>query len=185
MLLSPFLNFDNEDEEIEDIFLKMKETVKYPGLKTICQQDSLITEFCRGLVHKLGTKGEQRRKDKDNIRTKARAVARLLVGLNEKTNKSLSLDEYIKPETFMLTVNTVKDMGLHFPNLALNLGHYINQIYQLKKSVALQIEDEFKRKEAEDFEMLYQTHWNNYVSAVSPQKQKLRSLNKSLQLPDQ
>ncbi|RUS79500.1 hypothetical protein EGW08_012732 [Elysia chlorotica] len=183
MLLSPFLSYDNEDEEIEDIFLKMKETVKYPGLKTVCQQDSLIKEFCRGLVHKIGTEGEQRRKDKDNIRTKVRAVARLLVGLNERTNQSLSLEEYIKPKTFMLIVNTVKDMGMHSPNLALTLGHYIKQICQLKKSVALQTEGELKRKEADDFDLLYQAHWNNYVSAVSLRRQKLRSLNKTLELP--
>ena len=109
-------------------------------MKTICQQDSLIKEFCRGLIHKIGTEGEQRRMDKDNIRTKVRAVARLLAGLNEKISQSLSLEEYIKPNTFMLTyiVNIVTDVGLHSQNLALTVGHYIKQICQLKKSVSLQ-----------------------------------------------
>ncbi|GFS23502.1 hypothetical protein ElyMa_006978800 [Elysia marginata] len=173
MLLSPFLNVNNQEEEIEELFCKMKETAKYPGLKSICQQDNLIEEFCRGLIHKIGTEGEQRRKDKDNIRTKVRAVARLLVCLNEKTNQSISLEQYIKPSTFMLIVNIVQDMGLHSPNLAFTLDHYIKQICQLKKSVALQIQDGEKRKEAEDFDLLYQAHWNSYVSAVSLRRQKL------------
>ena len=67
MLLLPFIKYNSDDSEIDAIFEKMKETKKYPGLKSIAENDKLIREFCRGLVHKLGTKAEQRRKDQDNI----------------------------------------------------------------------------------------------------------------------
>ena len=161
----------------------MKETAKFPGLRDICQRDDLLKEFCRGLIHRIGPKGEQRRKDKDNVRTKIRAVARLVSMLNEKHHKVLSLNDYIHPCLFMDVVNCVKDVGLSLPNYALTLGNYLKQLCLLKKSLALQVEDQVRRKEAEDFDILFQAHWNEYVSAVCLRRLKLRSLNKAIELP--
>ena len=62
----------------------------------------------------------------------------------------------------MLIVDTVRDLGLFSPHLA--LGHYIKQICQL--SISLQTEDEQSKKHADDFDVLYGTHWNSYVAAV-------------------
>ena len=88
MLISPWITCsDSDDAEIEEIMFKMKETAMNPGLKMACQKDRLIKEFCRGLLHKLGTNNEQRRKDKDNVRAKLRAVGRLLLSLNKKSEK--------------------------------------------------------------------------------------------------
>ena len=52
MLISPFITFESDDTDIEDLLLKMKETHKNPGLKKICMEDTLIKEFCRGLLHR-------------------------------------------------------------------------------------------------------------------------------------
>ncbi|XP_005098712.2 uncharacterized protein LOC101849288 [Aplysia californica] len=180
MLLSPFLQLDSDEGEIEDIISKMKETSKNPGLRQICMHDVLIREFCRGLVHKLGPLEEQRRKDKDNIRTKVRAVGRLVVRLNEKSNQDLDLSAFLKPTHFRLIVETVRDMGLESPNLSLTLGHYIKQIVQLKQSLALQGEDDEARKDADNFSLLIGAHWNNYVSAVALRRM---TLNKAVELP--
>ena len=84
MLISPWITSDSDDAEIDEIMFKMKETTMNPGLKIVCQKDRIIKEFCCGLLHKLGTNHEQRRKDKDNIRAKLRAMGRLLISLNEK-----------------------------------------------------------------------------------------------------
>ena len=183
MLVSPFINVTDQDSDIDDIFSKMKETVKFPGLRDICQRDDLIKEFCRGLMHRIGPIGEQRRKDKDNVRTKTRAVARLVSMLNQKHTQVLSLNDYITPRLFMDVVNVVKDVGLSSPNYALTLGNYLKQLCLLKKSLALQTEDQVRRKEAEDFDILFQAHWNKYVSAVCLRRLKLRSLNKTIELP--
>ena len=83
----------------------------------------------------------------------------------------------------MFIVSTVKDLGIQYPNLALTLGHYIKQICQIKQSLALQCEDEQAKKEANDFDLLLGAHWNNYVSAVTLRRLKLRQLNKSMELP--
>ena len=161
----------------------MKETSKYPGLKNICLQDNLIKEFCRGLVHKLGSDNEQRRKDKDNIRTNLRAVARLLVNLNKASEQESESTEYFRPKHFMLIVNIVKEMGKGSPNLSFTLGHYIKQICQIKQSLALQTENKEAKIQAKEFSILFSAHWNNYVSAVSSRRLKLKTLNKTVELP--
>ena len=86
MLLAPFLDHLNDDEEeaeIDEIFDGMKETRDNPGLKNICEDDQLIREFTRTLLDKIGSQEEQRKKDKDNIRAKVRTVARIVKKLNE------------------------------------------------------------------------------------------------------
>ena len=55
MLISPFISLDSDDDDIENLILQMRETAQNPGLRNICMQDILIKEFCRGLLHKLGT----------------------------------------------------------------------------------------------------------------------------------
>lgn len=185
MLLSPFIKFDSDDADINHVIDKMKETKKYPGLQNIAKQDKLIREFCRGLIHKLGTEEEQRRKDKDNIRTKIRALARLLKALNKNNQEWRDLMSYITSKDFPFIVKVVKTIGLAQPNMSLTLGHYLKQISQLKKSLALQCKPLNKemKEEAESFDTVYGAHWNNYVSAACLRRLKLLSLNKATQLP--
>ena len=185
MLLSPFFKLNSDDADINHVIDKMKETKKYPGLQNIAKKDKLIREFCRGLIHKLGTDEEQRRKDKDNIRTKIRALSRLLKALNENNQEWRDLISYITSEDFPLIVKVVKTIGLTQPNMSLTLGHYLKQICQLKKSLALQckpVNTEMK-EEAESFDTVFGAHWNNYVSAACLRRLKLLSLNKTTQLP--
>ena len=183
MLISPFITFESDDTDIEDLLFKMKETHKNPGLKKICMEDKLIKEFCRGLLHRLGTEEEQRRKDKDNIRTKLRAVARLLSSLNEKTGENGDLSSYTTPNHFMLVVNTVREMGKESPQLALTLGHYVKQIIELKHSLGLRTSDTKMQSDAAAFSVLFSAHWNSYVAAVTLRRMKLRTLNKTIELP--
>ncbi len=183
MLISPFINFESDDADIEDLVLQMKETVKNPGLKDICMADTLIKEFCRGQLHRLGTEDEQRRKDKDNVSTKLRAVARLVSSLNESTNQVCDLSSYITPNYFMLVVKTVREMGKESPQLAMTLGHYVKQIIELKQSLGLRTYDTKAQSDAAAFGVLFSAHWNSYVAAVTLRRMKLRTLNKKIQLP--
>ena len=183
MLISPFINLDTDDAEIDEVIIKMKETSKNPGLKKTCRTDPLIKEFCRGLLHKLGHDSEQRRKDKDNIRTKLRAVGRLLLSLNHKRQEDMDLWSYIAPKHFKMIVKVVKEMGQKTPNLALTLGHYIKQLCQLKHSLALQNENSAGKEEADNFDVLIGAHWNDNVSAAALRRLKLRTLNKTIELP--
>ena len=80
-------------------------------------------------------------------------------------------------------MEAVKAIGLTLPHLALNLGNHIKCLCLLKKSSAVQNQDEKRRKEAEEFDVLYQSHWNMWVSAVCLRRMKLRALNKPVHLP--
>ena len=108
MLLSPFISYETDEQDIDNIMNDMKETKKHPNLRKVSRNDLLIREFCKGLLHKLGTPQEQRRKDKNNVRTKVRAVTRLLVQLNQETKQNVDLQTYISPKYFPMVVKTVK-----------------------------------------------------------------------------
>ena len=183
MLIAPYISTHND--EVQELILQMNETKKYPGLRQVSQSDALIKEFAKGLLQKLGSKDEQRLKDKDNIRTKVRHVARLLVALKEKSKEITDLDSAITPSKFFLVVDTVKDISQQCdsPKLGTTLGHYLKQISMLKKSLALISSDETKHKQATDFGTLFDTHWNSYVSAVVNRRIKLRTINKDVKIP--
>ena len=78
MIARLFCREGNADREVNSLIDKMKETGRNSGVKALCMKDMLILEFVQSLLDKLGTEGEQQRKDKDNIRTKLRTVGRLL-----------------------------------------------------------------------------------------------------------
>ena len=183
MLIAPFVKTENK--EVQEIFSKMKETKKYPGLKQVSENDELIKEFGKGLLQKLGTKDEQRLKDIDNIRTKVRHVARLLVALKEKDKEIYSLDNAITPAKFFLVIETVKDIAQECdsPKFGTTLGHYLKQLSMLKKSLALVSSDNIKHKQATDFGTLFDTHWNSFVSSALNRRMRLRTMNKAIKIP--
>ena len=115
--------------------------------------------------------------------TKLRAVAILLSKLNEKKKDDSHLSSYITPKYSMLVVDAVRDMGKDSPNLALTLAHYIKQVCQLIQSLALRNEAKQDQDNAAAFNLLYEAHWNSYVASVSLRRLKLRTLNKSIELP--
>lgn len=188
-MLAPFLidERSNEDKEVDELIENMKETAKNPGLIQICREDTLLREFAQSLLCRLGTIDEQRRKDKDNIRTKVRSVARLIVKLNEYENEeNHPLSFFISPGQFRRTLLGVKMLCLESdsPNIAITLGNYLKQIFLIKISLAIEKGDEEMKKEGEEFERLYQTHWNNQVSAVANRRKRLRAINKTVPMPD-
>lgn len=185
-LLSPFMPRVDEDVAyLNSVIEKMRETAKHPGLRQICFEDELIREFGLWLLEKLGSKSEQRRKDEDNVRTKMRALARLLMKLNEDKIFKENLSFYIAPNHFRTVIQAVKDLyrEVNSPQLGLTLGHYIKQASLLKASVGLQIEDKKMRNEANDFMELYRAFWVSKVSSVADRSKRLNALNKRCDLP--
>ena len=186
LMLSPFMMKDQKTiDELDMVLDKMKETGKNPGIKEICCRDELIREFGHSLLAKLGTLAEQRRKDQDNLRTKMRSVGRLLKKLNDQKLTDQPLDSYITQKEFMNVVSMVKALSREAdsPQLAITVGHYLKQIALLKASIALQREDARKKKEANDFQELYAAHWNSRVSSVACRTQRLRCINKTIDIP--
>ena len=83
MLLAPFMNTEQENG-LEELLDDMKETGTNLGVKNICSNDKLIREFGKCLLGSLGNENEQRRKDKDNIRTTLRSVKGEYIYLRER-----------------------------------------------------------------------------------------------------
>lgn len=183
-LISPFVNVNTASTEVKHVLGGMKETKKNPGLVDVCENDILILQFIQSKCERLGTKEEQRRRDVDNIRCKARTLARLLKKLNDGVIWKGYID-WIHPGFFRKVLRTVKDLykEANSPQLGLVLGHYIKQLYLLKKSYALQEGNEPMAKEADDFKSMYKAHWNDECSAVAKRTQNLRYINKTVQLP--
>ncbi|KAJ8320563.1 hypothetical protein KUTeg_002150 [Tegillarca granosa] len=183
MMIEPFITTVTSDFEI--VLNKMKETTQCPGVKEICSGDHLIKQFGQALYDKLGTVSEQRISDPDNIRTKMRAVGRLLSKMNENKPQPLPLSSYITGKGFLTVVNSVKELSIEAdaPSLAIRLGNYLKQIALIKNSLGIMSEDDLMKKEASDFKDLFDAHWNSKVSSVANRRQKLRSLNKKIEIP--
>jgi hypothetical protein len=167
------------DEELEELFQHMKETSSNRGVRAVCQSDQLIREFGRSLLGRLGTVKEQRRKDKDNIRSKCRAVGRLLLELNDGQQVPNDLSHFICGNKFQHVVRSVKKMAVDTdsPSLATSLGHYLKQIALLKMTVAIMQNNEGKKKEPKNFLHRFEAHWCNQVAAVANRRIRLRDLN--------
>lgn len=182
IMLQPFMKHREEPDcrpDLDELIGNMKETKKNPGLKDTCFSDKLLREFGFALMERLGTIDEQRKSDSDNIRTKLRSVARLLKKLNERKIVPQDLSNYIRPSEFSNVVAAVKDLYREndSPQLGIVLGHYIKQICLLKASMALEEEDDRKKKEANEFLEMYAAHWNSRVASVANRTQRLRALN--------
>ncbi|KAH3729262.1 hypothetical protein DPMN_055229 [Dreissena polymorpha] len=184
--IAPFLQQQDEDiEMLDEVIDKMKETKENPGLKKVCQEDELIRQF--GLYHlgRLGPLEEQRLKDQDNVRTKMRSLARLLVRLNGEELFSYPLSHFICAQKFDLVAKTVKEMyqEIGSSQLGLNLGHYIKQVSLLKSSMCLRRQDCRRKKEANEFTEMFDAEWKGKVSSVANRSKRLKAMNKRCELP--
>jgi len=185
-MMSPFLAREDGDyEQLDEVISKMKETAKNPGLKKICYEDELIREFGIHLLDRLGTKDEQRRKDQDNVRTKMRCVARLLMKLNEQKMFQQPLNFFVSAQEFMNVTKAVKEVSREScsPQLAVCLGGYIQQISLLKGSLGRRQEDKRKQEETKAFQEEFAAHWNSKVTAVANRTKRLKNLNKRQEIP--
>lgn len=184
-ILAPFLHANNTATELDVLLQGMRETKKNPGIVPICLGDALIRMFAQSKCDRLGTTDEQRRRDLDTIRTKVRSLGRLLKQLNIGGGVWKDLNYFLHPAHFNDVWKGVRKLGEESgsPQLAITLGHYVKQVILLKRSLGVQTGDESKVKEARDFLYLYDAEWNNKVTAVNVRRQRLRHLNKEVQLP--
>lgn len=92
---------------------------------------------------------------------------------------------YIRPSEFSHVVSAVKELYREndSPQLGITLGHYMKQICLLKASMALEEEDDRKKKEANEFQEMYAAHWNSRVACVANRTQRLRALNSPNNMP--
>ena len=145
-------------------------------------KDSLILEFARCLLKRQGDPSEHRPSEINNIRKKLRCVARLLTLLHPK-GTFVPLTTYITAGGYDKVEDAARQLALKSPQLGLSLGHYIKQICLQKIGLAIKDKCTEDLAEAESFKKLYEASWSSQVAAPTSRRQRLRQLNKAVELP--
>lgn len=108
------------------------------------------------------------------VRNILRGLARLLI-CSRKTTPLRSIQEHIKPASFMHVVQVVKHMAgynsetdtYQWPSLAIKMGRSLAKISLLLESRAKQQHDCDAAKEARSFRRVYEARWNELVAAAA------------------
>ncbi len=95
-LLAKYLKIpESQNISVENILETIKDTADTPGIRNLCQNDSLIRCFVESGLERLGPKNEQRIHDIGYIRNKVRLVGRLLNVLNRDREEPKDMDFFI------------------------------------------------------------------------------------------
>ncbi|XP_035993659.1 uncharacterized protein LOC118563357 [Fundulus heteroclitus] len=158
-------------------FWKLLNSMIQDEVYSAVKSDELIIEYGQHLYNRLGydpTKHEY-------IRQKMRELGRLLIH-SKKITPMTTIEEHIKPANFMLVVESVKSLAgftvvtntYRCPSLALKIGYSLTKISQLVESRANVQKNYSAAKDARAFRNVYESRWNEFVSAAS-----LRTLQES------
>ncbi|XP_061170557.1 uncharacterized protein LOC133179888 [Saccostrea echinata] len=123
-----------------------------------------------------------------------RQLARLKTKINELLNKENDLHCYITPKHFDTVVKAVQDLaGYHqneqkisvfsTPSLALNLGHNLVKVAEIRRGNAIRKMDETMKKECDGYLEIHSSDWAPAVSSVALATLQTNKFNKPLALP--
>ena len=126
-----------------------------------------------------------RARDINGIRTKIRSIARLVLELEHETGLTGSrISDFLSPEHYDEVARCVKRLGeKRSPQLALALGHYVKQVNLLKIAEAIKQSKNKALADAENFARSYEASWCNTVASATSRTQRLRKMQKSIELP--
>ncbi|KAF3838040.1 hypothetical protein F7725_009808 [Dissostichus mawsoni] len=141
------------------------------------KSDVCIMEYGEHLYHRLGYDVGKH----EYIRQKLRELGRLLV-CSRKTTPLKTIQDHVKPINFLHVVQAVKHVAgfdsetntYKCPSLALKIGHSLKKISMLVESRANVQSNYSAAKDARTFRRVYETRWNELISAAS-----LRTLQES------
>lgn len=153
----------------------------FTGVLAVIQGDMLIQLFGKNQLLRMGE--NLRPSDINNIRTKLRSIARLLLLLQDKSQATHSLNKYFQPQYYDTFVNSVNDMARDSPQLGLTLGHYVKQLCHLNVAEAIKVRDVETETAGEQFLKLYAASWSPTVAAATGKRQRLNKINTEQLLP--
>jgi len=145
------------------------------------------------LAAKLLSRSAHSKHHTNYIRSRLRTLARLLIQLR-KTDSRLQcadLQTAIAPRFFRSVIQAVQvisgyDNKTHTytaPSLAIRLGHDLRKCAQLLRSAALEKEDSTTAANAQQFNELCATEWNDDVGGSARRVLQDRKMNKKFLLP--
>ncbi|XP_054872280.1 uncharacterized protein LOC111580096 isoform X3 [Amphiprion ocellaris] len=167
-------------------FWKLLSNMVQDEVCSAVKSDVCIMEYGQHLYHRLGYDVGKH----EYIRQKLRELGRLLV-CSRKTTPLKTIEDHIKPANFMQVVQTVKRVAGYdeetstykCPSLALKIGHSLTKISLLVESRANIQNNHSAAKDARTFRRVYETRWNELVSAASLRTLQESKWNTPLLLP--
>lgn len=158
-------------------FWKLLSNMVQGDVYSAVKSDVSIMEYGEHLYNRLGYDVGKH----EYIRQKLRELGRLLI-CSRKTTALKTIKDHIKPANFLHVVQAVKHVAGYdgetqtykCPSLALKIGHSLSKIAMLVESQANIQNDYSAAKDARVFRRVYETKWNELVSAAS-----LRTLQES------
>lgn len=148
--------------------------------------DRCIIKFGEHLYNKLGSDKSRH----EYIRQKMREVARLLCHAR-KAGYLHGAQDFFTPANFNHVIQAVKDTcGFNeddhvfkIPSLALKLGHSLKKMANIVECTALIAEDHHGVENVKKFKQVYDTKWNECVSACALKNLRESTWNKPELLP--
>ncbi|XP_026187576.1 uncharacterized protein LOC113145275 isoform X1 [Mastacembelus armatus] len=150
------------------------------------KSDTCIMEYGEHLYNRLGYDVGQH----EYIRQKLRELGRLLV-CSKRTTPMKTIQDHIKPANFMHVFQSVKQLAGYnsetnaykCPSLALKIDHSLTKVSLLVESCANVQNDYDAAKDARTFRRVYESRWNELVSAASLRTLQESKWNTPLLLP--
>lgn len=171
---------------VKEEFWKLLNNMVQDEVYFAVKSDVCILEYGEHLYNRLGYDVGKH----EYIRQKLRELGRLLV-CSRKTTPLKTIQDHIKPANFMHVVQAVKHVAGHdsetnaykCPSLALKIGHSLTKISLLVESRANVQNNYSEAKDARTFRRVYETRWNELISAASLRTLQESKWNAPLLLP--
>ncbi|XP_026134601.1 uncharacterized protein LOC113112899 isoform X3 [Carassius auratus] len=167
-------------------FWKLLNNMVQDEVYSVLKSDVCIMEYGEHLYNRLGYDVGKH----EYIRQKLRELGRLLI-CSRKTTSLKTIKDHVKPANFMQVVESVKHLAgydskthsYRCPSLALKIGHNLTKISMLLESHANLQNDYSAAKDARTFRRVYETRWNELISAASLRTLQESKWNTPLLLP--
>lgn len=164
--------------KITDKLRNILSHMTYDDVSQTAQSDVYILQFGQHLFNRHGSNVIKHH----YIRKKMREVAKRLLGARKKTHLT-KLEDFFIPSNFPVAGYDSQNNTYSIPLLALKLGHSLNKICSIAEGNALMFGDQIMAQSARNFKILYETQWNNLISAGALTTLKQAKWNTPQRLP--
>ncbi|XP_070576781.1 uncharacterized protein [Ptychodera flava] len=164
-------------KDVSQDFWKVLSEMKKDEVRSVVMEDPLIRQLGEKLFKKHGILEDKSGKviydttKNEYIRQRLRECGRLVIA-----GRSLGLkqmEDFISPENFPAVIKTVKVLGgfngvsYDVPSVVLKIGHNLSAVSDISLTNAIIGNCNEKIKQTEHFQRIYNSEWNNEVSAAA------------------
>ena len=173
----------NEDPHLVQLHSRMNDD----DLKTIVFGDSILKRFCALRIDALGQVSDQKINDVHRVSQGARSLARLLKEVKKQNVQIKDMSDLLQPEHFDLVIKAAKQITFDSKSQPLTfarlIGNLIGHVIQVKAGTAIRNKDEAKLQEAQNFQRLFESEWNNRVNASAQKRINILKRNTVQTIP--